>query len=323
MFPAKLSQLLLIGSFAILTPAIGFGQIYEEMGPSTYYAAPVCDPCTSMCDDCHSPSCGTWFDGLELFAGLDGSKQPQDFGVNAHFGGRLHANWGIPVFHDSGIGIQIGTALSQTDHAVAVTNTLEGSSGRTQSFITAGVFQRSCSGWNWGVVYDYLYEDDYDLLSLSQIRGTLSYELNECNEIGFVGMAPLSGADADWGGNAVYLRPLAQGRFFWRHWWQTGAHTTAWMGMADSHGQANVALGDSDETGEVIVFGADFQTPLNDYVALYGEANFVTPADTGTVDAFLGIAFYPGGGAWRWQRRQSTALLPVAGSPSFSTDLRR
>lgn len=323
MLQAKFRRLLMICSFAVLVPANGFAQVYEDPTQGTYYAEPICDQCNAMCDECHPQSCGTWFDGLELFAGLDGSKQPQDFGVNAHFGGRLHANWGIPVFQDSGIGIQIGTAVTQSDHAVAVTEALEGSSSRTQSFITAGVFQRSCSGWNWGVVYDYLYEDDYDMVSLSQIRGTISYELNECNEVGFIGMAPLNGADVDWAGNALYLRPLAQGRFFWRHWWQSGVQTTTWLGMSESHGQDNAALGAGVETGEVLVFGADFQAPLNDYLALYGEANFVTPADTGTVDAFLGFAFYPGGGAWRWQRRQSTALLPVAGSPSFSTDLRQ
>ncbi len=323
MTPVKLRTVSFICSLVLFVPSIAWGQVYGEAGQGTYFAESACQQCNTTCTSCQSTACGSWFDGLELFAGLDGSKQPQDFGVNAHFGGRLHANWGIPIFHDSGIGIQLGTAVTQTEHAVAVTHALEGSSSRTQSFITAGVFQRSCSGWNWGVVYDYLYEDDYDMVSLSQLRGTISYELNECNEVGFIGMAPLNGADADWAGNAVYLRPLAQGRFFWRHWWQTGVQTTAWLGMSESHGQANAALGAGNETGEVIVFGADFQAPLNDYLALYGEANFVTPADTGTVDAFLGIAFYPGGGAWRWQRRQSTALLPVAGSPSFSTDLRQ
>jgi len=316
MFPREIRTLLWVCSLTLIVPAVGQAQVYDAHDQAARYAAPMCDPCGS-------PACGTWFDGLELFAGLDGSKQPQDFGVNAHFGGRLHANWGVPVFHDSGIGIQIGTAVTQTEHAVAVTHSLEGSSSRTQSFITAGVFQRSPSGWNWGVVYDYLYEDDYDMLTLGQVRGTLSYEVGPCDELGFVGMLPTVGADADWGGNDVYLRPLAQGRFFWRHWWQSGVQTTAWLGVSESHGQANVAIGDSDETGEVLVFGADFQAPLNDYLALYGEANFVTPNDTGTVDAYFGITFYPGGGAWRWQRRQSTPLLPVASSPSFSTDLRR
>src|SRR5262245_33784590 len=40
-----------------------------------------------------SPESGALFDGLSLFAGLDGSKQPQDLGVNALMGGRMAFNW--------------------------------------------------------------------------------------------------------------------------------------------------------------------------------------------------------------------------------------
>jgi hypothetical protein len=39
----------------------------------------------------------SWGDELTLFGGLDGSKQPQDFGVNANLGGQAHFNWGLPL----------------------------------------------------------------------------------------------------------------------------------------------------------------------------------------------------------------------------------
>ena len=313
---SALSRIVAALLLGFLIPAVCLGQDCNLTWPGESQVTNVCSDC---CNDC----CPKWYDGLELFAGLAGSKQPQDFGVNAQFGGRLHANWGIPVWRESGIGFQIGTAVTQTDHAVAVTEALEGSSSRTQSYITAGIFQRSPSGWNWGLVYDHLYEDDYDQLTLGQIRGAVSYELNNNNELGFVSMLPVVGSHSSYGTTPVYLRPLAQGRLYWRHWWQSGVQTTGWIGAADSHGQANIAIGDGPATGTVLVFGADFQAPLSDHFALYGRANFVTPADTGTVDAYLGISFYPGGGAWGWQKRQSTAFLPVAGAPSFSVDLRR
>ena len=35
------------------------------------------------------------FENLSVFAGLDGSKQPQDLGINANMGLRLSANWGF------------------------------------------------------------------------------------------------------------------------------------------------------------------------------------------------------------------------------------
>ncbi len=268
-------------------------------------------------------TCWNWTDSLELFAGLDGSKQPQDFGVNAQFGGRLHVNWAMPIAQDHGIGIQVGTAVSQTHHAVAVTNAIEGSTRRTQSHTTAGLFQRTESGWTWALVDDFLYQEDYDSTALMQLRGRVGYDLNGRDEVGVFAMAPLIGADANWAGNAVHLRPLAQGSLFWRHTWEIGGQTTGWLGMSERHGQANAALGDRARTGVVPVFGSDVHLPLNDRWALYGEANFVTPADTGTVDAFLGFAYYPGGGAVLWRKRAYSPVLPVASSPSMSVNLTR
>ncbi|EAQ79673.1 DUF6666 family protein [Blastopirellula marina] len=267
--------------------------------------------------------CWNWTDSLELFLGLDGSKQPQDFGVNAHFGGRAHINWGAPLSFDHSLGLQIGTAVTQTDHAVAVTHALEGSSSRTQSFTTIGLFQRADSGWNWALAWDVLYQQDYDTETLSQWRGRVGYDLTNRDEIGVMGSLPMSGSDANWAGNAVHLRPLAQGSFFWRHLWQYGSQTTMWLGAADSHGQENAALMNTQGTNSVVVFGADLHCPVSDHWAIFGEANFVTPADTGSVDAYLGFAFYPGGGALGWRRKTFSPLLPVAGSPTFVTDLSR
>lgn len=272
------------------------------------------------------PDCNpgwTWTDSLELFLGLDGSKQPQDFGVNAQFGGRAHINWAMPLWEERGIGFQLGTAISQTDHAVAVTHAIEGSSTRTQSFTTLGIFQRTGTGWTWGAVYDFLYEENYDRVTLSQFRGKIGYDITNQDEVGFMGNLPTQGANATWAGVPVNLKPLGQGMAYWRHMWGFTGQTTGWFGVADGHGRANAALGDRSGTGKVIVFGADLQVPLNDYWALFGEANFVTPADTGTVDAYLGFAFYPGGGAVGWRRRAFSPVLPVASSPSMPINLSR
>jgi len=264
-----------------------------------------------------------WTDSLELFAGLEGSKQPQDFGVNAHFGGRVHANFGLPLWEESGLGLQLGTGLNQTDHAVAVTSAIEGSSSRTQSFSTVGIFQRTDNGWTWAIAHDFLYQEDYDRSTLTQWRGQVGYQLTPQNEIGLMGRLPQKEADANWGGVPVHLSALAQGSVYLRHKWAFGGETTGWLGVADRHGQSNVALGDRPSTSEVLVFGATLQIPLNDHWALFGEANFVTPADTGTVDAYLGFAFYPGGGATGWRNRKFSPILPVANNTSFTTNLGR
>ena len=70
------------------------------------------------------------------------------------------------------------------------------------------------------------------------------------------------------------------------------------------------------------MFGADVFVPLNPWLALFGQANFITPADTGTVDAFLGIAFFPGGSHGARNRRFAPRL-PVANNTTFATDLSR
>ena len=70
-----------------------------------------------------------------------------------------------------------------------------------------------------------------------------------------------------------------------------------------------------------LVFGADFYVPLNDWVFLFGEANFITPNDSGTVTATLGVAI-TWGGARNVARNRFAPLLPVANNPSFAVNLR-
>ena len=101
-----------------------------------------------------------------------------------------------------------------------------------------------------------------------------------------------------------------------------------WIGVAESHGERNLAfealLGDPRQraSGPRVVFGAEINVPLNDHFALFGQGNFITPAYTGTVDSYLGIAFYPGGGAQRARKNRFAAIMPVANSTNFSVDLR-
>jgi hypothetical protein len=47
------------------------------------------------------------------------------------------------------------------------------------------------------------------------------------------------------------------------------------------------------------------------------------PSTTGTVDAYLGFAFYPGAGSRGATDRRFAPLLPVASNPSFAVDYSR
>jgi hypothetical protein len=264
-----------------------------------------------------------WFDNLDLFLGLDGSKQPQDFGVNAHFGGRFAVNFGFPLIEELGLGGQVGTALNQTHNAVQVFERLGESTDRFQVFTTLGLFQRTSLGLNWAIAYDFLDQQYFDRFDLGQWRGRFGYELGPNDEVGI--RVALSGRRDGGFFNKVpvTLDPITQGTIFWQHIFPSRAKTTFWAGLAEGHSQANIALGDTAPIRVPFVFGAELDIPLNDHLSLFGQANFIRPADTGTVDAFLGFSFHPSAIAQRARSARFAPGLPVAGNPTFSVDLTR
>jgi hypothetical protein len=275
------------------------------------------DQCCDQCD------CWHWADTLSLFIGLEGSKQPQDFGVNAQFGGRTSVNWGAPLVESWGLGAQIGTSLNATADAVQVMQRTEGTSGRTQNFTTVGLFQRSACGWDWAVAYDYLFENYYDRFDLGQWRLKLAYEFNPTNELGVWATISDRSDNGQYANIPVTLRPISQTNIYYRHTWRNCIDTTIWGGVADKHGQVNAVLGDLEPLRNQFTFGADLYIPLSDHLAIYGQGNFITPASSGTVDSYLGLEYFPRGGARMARQAQFAPLLPVAGSPTFATDLSR
>lgn len=292
--------------------------------------------CAQPCQECDlavtswdgQNPCACWgsgetlMDNLSIFGGLDGSKEPQDFGVNALFGGRAHVDSGVALSRKHGIGMQLGVGFNYSDHAVQVVERIEGTRERTQVFVTLGVFQRAANDWSWGLVYDYQQSGYYDEFDLGQWRGLVSYQLNPCHEVG-VRLAFSDQRDrGSFGAIPVVLDPITQGSIYYRHTWESGADTALWLGLAEGHSESNVALGDLPPLDERFLFGADLHCPLTSQLAIYGEANFIFPADTGTVDAFLGFVFYPGGIKSRRFNRFAP-LQPVANNPSMSIDMSR
>ncbi len=255
---------------------------------------------------------------------IDGSKQPQDFGVNANLGVQTSFNWGLALLPSYGLGLQVGSGITATSNAVRVYELLGETSGRTQSFTTLGVFQRSESGWAWGVVHDFLYEKSFDDFQLGQWRGRLSYDLTEDDTIGVTTMLRSYDDSGVFGtSTAVTLKPIDQANLFWRHFWETGAQTTLWTGLAQGHGEDNIVTGPSAARDEQFLLGADVLMPLTTRLAIYGETNLMMPADTGTVDAFLGVQWYPSGGVMRARRGRYSPMMSLASPTTFSVDLSR
>jgi hypothetical protein len=205
--------------------------------------------------------------------------------------------------------------------------------GRSQSYTTIGLFQRHDSGIVWALAWDHLYQSYFHKNHLNQVRGRFGYQPFEMDEFGvrFSASDDSDGAVFNVLGAVpfpVMLEPLSQGSVYWRHSWESQVETTIWIGVAESHGQRNVAFealfGDPPQqpSGTRVLFGAEIHVPLNDHWALFGQGNFVTPAYTGTVDSYLGFAFYPGGGARRARHKKFSPMIPVANSTSMSIDLR-
>lgn len=264
-----------------------------------------------------------WLENLSLFGGVEGSKQPQDFGVNANLGGRFHANWGIPLASDYGIGVQLGTALVPSDNAVRVYELLGEAGGRRQSFTTLGLFQRFDGGFSWGFVYDFLYEESFDDFFLGQWRLRTAYDISPIWQVGMTVNIAAEDDSGEFNATTVTLDPITQANWYLRRFWSTGTQTTFWAGVSEGHGEDNAVTGPASGHDAAFLFGADFLAPLNDRLALYGETNLMMPADTGTVDAFLGVQWFPWGNAKRARKTAYSPLLPVAGSPTFSVNLQQ
>jgi hypothetical protein len=268
-----------------------------------------------------SPEVGL-LDNFEFFAGLDGSKAPVDLGINALFGERIGFNWGIPLWRDGGLGFQIGVAENFADNALRLLQNVEGgTTQRFQTWVTVGMFQRTSVGFNWGAVYDFRHDDYYANLTTGQVRLQVGYNITSTDEIGAWGSIGTQDDRATFAGIDFQIRPIDQAALFWRHVWPNNAVTRCWLGAADSHGRFVLGAPPASSITAPVLFGADIFIPLNDCIALWGEASFITPNDTGTVTAFLGVAITPGTSNL-FGRSRFAPYLPTANNNSFALDAR-
>src|SRR4029077_2872683 len=107
--------------------------------PSPAWSEPL-PPTSTLTGPIFAPTSMNLLDGLTLFGGLDGSKQPQDLGVNATMGGRLSFNWGRELVDHWGLGIQAGGAYDFADNAVQVLHRLGIRDRRDKFFGPIGLF---------------------------------------------------------------------------------------------------------------------------------------------------------------------------------------
>ncbi len=176
------------------------------------------------------------------------------------------------------------------------------------------------SGFNWGFVYDFMHENYYDSFSLGQWRLDASYQVTPCTAFGVWSAISSQSESGHYTTIPVTLTPISQVNLYWSQTWNGGVQTMIWGGWADGHGQVNVVLGDLPRIENPFVFGAQLFVPLNDKWAIFGQGNFITPAASGTVDSYLGFAYYPFGGS-RSAASRFAPLQTVAAPTNFAVDL--
>ena len=136
---------------------------------------------------------------------------------------------------------------------------------RRQYFVTAGLFRRElCNGFQWGVAYDYLHDDFYNLSDLQQLRSESAFVFDGLWELGFYGAYGVSSAHVT-GTTAtslVKIDPSDMFCLFARRNFENGGDGRLWGGAT--------ANGDG-------LIGADFWVPLGKGFALQNEVNYLIP----------------------------------------------
>jgi hypothetical protein len=227
-----------------------------------------CATCGDVCGACDT--CVDWYPGkdLTLFGGVHGFKSAVDGGQNGNFGFQEGVNWSSPFWNAAGVGFQLGFQAMQSDfHETSFFN-----GDRSQYFLTTGFFRRQlCDrGWQWGVVYDHLFDEFADDFEVGQIRGELSY-LFRGHELGYWFAAGASD-DVPGAGSTTGItsyETVDMHAFFYRRRLMNGGEGRLWAGFTK----------DSDG-----LFGGDLRVPMAydwDVVAAF---NYLAPQDDTTDD---------------------------------------
>lgn len=284
-----------------------------------------CNKCSS--DDCEQTACGPccddgcegWLDntqfwlGGEAYKGIGETTLPPGAvtGFMASAGAVGGFNTGLPL-GQSRIRAQIGGSYGVYDWKGR--DTTDVGSAEQQFYVTAGFYKRSdiCAGerLSWGVVYDGFFAHNWGLSAdevyFSQIRSITGYALNERNEVGFWGTISTN-RDVTTIGT---LRAMNQGNLYWRHQYEFGGQTMAYVGGADP---ADVASWQ---------FGFLNTAPLSNNLSLYGNYTYSLPGSTAGVvgsneylwnfNAGLMLSFGGKAKSPNISGHRGLALLPVA-----------
>ncbi|MDA7950739.1 MAG: hypothetical protein MPJ24_04550 [Pirellulaceae bacterium] len=245
-------------------------------------------------------------DDAQIFGGVNGFKGPANRGQDGSFGFYEGINLGAPLpgFESSGIGTQLGARITQNNLSGAAFSTNE----RKQLFLTAGLFRRVDWGLQGGLVWDYLSDDWYYNIDVSQVRGEISWVYPCERDLGFMFSAATQDDTSTTFGTETWT-PVDTYAFFYRREFEEGALGrlfAGWSGQKDG------------------IVGADATVPMSEALSLNADFTYLIPREsTGnngyqeeTWNIAFGITWYPGCNKSR-SRSYNRPLFGVANNGSL------
>ncbi len=272
-----------------------------------------CDECESACGWGAGVLPGCWVDNLSILGGVHGFKGPANRGGDGSFGLHAGLNYGTParnIVLPPTMGLQIGF---QANYSNFEGNAFT-SSDRQQLFFTTGIFRRVDCGFEGGVVLDYLWDDWYYNVAVSQLRAALGLVLSEWNTMG---VWVTSSVNSDTSTSQLNNVRRAES-------WETvdiyALYFRSQM-IAAGSGEGRLFGGVTGD-GDGIV-GADSKLPLHNGWALETEFTYLIPKQATvpyTQEAWnvgINLVWYPGSLACGSGLRQHRPLFDVADNGSM------
>jgi hypothetical protein len=252
-----------------------------------------CDPCDEGTFGCGpTPEC-TWDRDLSIFGGVEAFRGGLERGRSGNFGYHEGINWGMQLWR--GVGVQVGGNFTQTNLNENGASVLQ----RNQTFLTAGIYRRQMNycGWQYGAVYDQLYDDFTQNIEVAQSRGELSYVYGKA-ELGF-SFAKNQKTDTI---QSLTYTTLDQYNLFLRRKLFLNGEARLWIGMTENSGTLT---------------GGEFRMAMNDAMAIQTSVNYYSPKDndTTTLEGWnigISLVWYPGMSACASGKSQYRPLFNVA-----------
>jgi hypothetical protein len=289
-----------------------------------------CDDCdtSGLCDPCEPPrdefgyecfdgrlNCW-WVRDLTVSAGVHGFKGPRDLNQNGNFGLHEGVEFSGPLGDPWNIGYQLGANFEQSNFSGSREDSVIHKADRKQYFLTAALFRRAeCSGFQYGVAYDYLHDSYLENVYLQQIRSESSYLFCNKFELGYFGVYGVSSSRIQEGlrQHTAKLEPTDMFCVYARRYFENGGDGRIWGGAT--------AYGDG-------LLGADLWVPLGKGFALENAAAYVIPKQ-GTGETAqqreswgltMSLVWYPGRSALNQQHNPYRPIFRTADNTMFMID---